>query len=153
MGRRANFASIGRRIAWLAVGTIATGIVGCAKSSLESEVRGTVTLDGRSIGPGMIVFSPVEPGKPATGSIAQDGGYDLKTSREFGLAPGKYRVAVSLREMPANFDPAARLPPGKLLIPEKYEESSTSGLEFDVAPGSNTIDIPLVSDAATGSSQ
>jgi hypothetical protein len=121
-------------------------MVGCSSNSQESEVSGVVTLDGSPIGPGTIVFAPLRDGKPATGSIDKNGVYTLKTSREVGLAAGKYRVAMSIREMPVNFNPADRLPPGKLLIPEKYEQSNTSGLEFDVAPGRNTIDIPLRSE-------
>jgi hypothetical protein len=120
--------------------------VGCRGSSMESEVSGTVTLDGSKIGPGTIVFAPVEAGgKPATGSIETDGGYLLKTSRESGLAPGAYRVAVSIRKMPENVKRGERPPLGKLLIPEKYEDETKSGLQYQVSPGRNTINIELMS--------
>ena len=33
----------------------------------------------------------------------------------------------------------------KLVTPQKYADTKTSGLEFDVASGNNTIDIPLSS--------
>jgi hypothetical protein len=104
-----------------------------------------VTLDGNRIGPGTVVFAPVDGGKPATGSIDDDGNYSLKTSREMGLAAGKYTVAVSIRELPENVKRGDRPPLGKLLIPEKYEQSTTSGLEYEVESGDNTIDIPLTS--------
>jgi hypothetical protein len=120
-------------------------LVGCNSSSQEAQVSGRVTLDGSRIGLGMIVFAPVANGKPATGSIAADGSYDIKTSHEFGLAPGKYKVAVSIREMPKNVQRGDQPPPGKLLIPAKYEQSAASGLEYDVTPGNNTIDINLTS--------
>jgi hypothetical protein len=93
----------------------------------------------------MVVFAPASGGKPATGSIESDGSYTLNTSREVGLAAGKYNVAVSVREMPQNVKRGDRPPPGKLLIPEKYEQSTTSGLEYEVKPGDNTIDIELTS--------
>jgi hypothetical protein len=93
----------------------------------------------------MVVFAPSGGGKPATGSIESDGSYMLKTSREEGLAAGTYNVAVSIREMPQNVKRGDRPPPGKLLIPEKYEQSTTSSLEFEVKPGENTIDIELTS--------
>ena len=35
-------------------------ISGCSGSSMESDVSGTVTLDGKGIGPGTIVFAPAE---------------------------------------------------------------------------------------------
>jgi hypothetical protein len=120
-------------------------LVGCTDSSQESTVSGHVSLDGNNIGPGMVVFAPQGGGKPATGSIESDGSYTMNTSREVGLAAGKYNVAVSVREMPQNVKRGDRPPPGKLLIPEKYEQSTTSGLEFEVKPGDNTIDIELTS--------
>jgi hypothetical protein len=120
-------------------------VVGCSGTNQEAEVSGTVTLDAKSIGPGIVVFAPIEGKTPATGTIEPNGNYSLKTSRETGLAAGKYRASVSIREMPATVNPGDRPPPGKLLIPEKYELSTTSGLEYDVMPGSNTIDIALSS--------
>lgn len=119
-------------------------LAGCSKTSLEAEVSGVVTLDGNKIGPGMIVFAPAaSQGKPATGSIENDGSYKLVTSRESGLATGAYKVAVSIREMPQNVKRGDRPPLGKSLIPEKYQEGSTSGLEYQVKPGKNTINIEL----------
>jgi hypothetical protein len=120
-------------------------LAGCSGSSLESTVTGQVSLDGSPIGPGTVVFAPTDGGKPANGSIESDGSYMLKTSRESGLAAGKYRAAVSIREMPQNVKRGDRPPLGKLLIPEKYEQSSTSGLEYEVEAGRNTIDIDLTS--------
>src|SRR4051812_43213439 len=120
--------------------------VGCRASSMQSEVSGTVTLDGSKIGPGTIVFAPVGgSGKPATGSIESDGSYQLKTSRESGLAAGTYRVAISIRKMPENVKRGERPPLGKLLIPEKYEDETKSGLQYKVSPGRNRINIELVS--------
>ncbi len=113
---------------------------------MESDVSGTVTLDGNKIGPGTIVFAPVNTGgKPATGSIERDGSYQLRTSRDAGLAAGSYRVAVSVRKMPENVKRGERPPVGKLLIPEKYEDEHKSGLQYEVSPGRNTINIELVS--------
>jgi hypothetical protein len=67
------------------------------------------------------------------------------TSRESGLTPGRYQVSLSIREIPLNVRRGDRPPPGKLLIPEKYELSTTSGLEYEVAPGQNTINVELTS--------
>jgi hypothetical protein len=143
--RRCVGAQVTRMIGGVFCAVIAATLIGCGGGSLESTVSGTVTLDGSGIGPGMIVFAPVAGGKPATGSIESDGGYMLKTSRETGLAPGKYQVAVSIREMPQNVKRGDRPPLGKLLIPEKYEQSTTSGLEYEVSSGDNSIDIALTS--------
>jgi hypothetical protein len=128
------------------LGVTLIAIVGCRHNSMESEVSGVVTLDGSKIGPGTIVFAPVGPGgRPATGSIESDGSYGLKTSRDSGLAAGNYRVAVSIHKMPENVRRGDRPPMGKSLIPEKYEDETKSGLQYDVSAGWNTINIELVS--------
>jgi len=124
-------------------------VAGCGGTSQEAEVAGTVTLDAKAIGPGVVVFAPIEGKVPASGTIHADGSYSLVSSHQQGLAAGKYRASVSIREMPANVKPGDRPPPGKSLIPEKYELSTTSGLEYDVTPGKNTIDIRLSSDASS----
>lgn len=121
--------------------------VGCS-GGLESSVSGTVTLNGKAIGPGSISFVPQAGEKnPAIGTVLADGSYFLKSSRTEGLAAGKYRVSLYIHEVPPDMQPGQRLNSSKSLIPEKYESSTTSGLEFDVKPGRNTIDIPLVGDA------
>jgi hypothetical protein len=122
---------------------------GCSRSTQESQVSGQVLLDGKRIGPGTIVFAPVGSGKPATGSIDENGKYSVYTNREVGLGAGKYKIAVSVRELPPDIKRGDRPPPGKLLIPEKYEDNAKSGLEYDVLPGSNTIDIELKSQPTT----
>jgi hypothetical protein len=92
-----------------------------------------------------VIFEPVSGAKPASGSIESDGSYTLKTSRDVGLAAGQYRATVSVREVPKYVQRGDRPPPGRLRIPEKYEQSGKSGLEFDVQPGRNTINIELTS--------
>ena len=119
---------------------------GCA-NKLEAEVSGTVTLDGQPIGPGTVNFSPVGgESNPAVGTIMPDGSYMLKTSRTVGLAPGTYRVAVSVFENQEALAPGQRSnAPPRLRTPEKYNSVETSGLEFKVEPGRNTIDLKLAS--------
>src|SRR5262245_53741360 len=91
------------------VGTLASG---CNRSSQESQVSGNVSLDGKEIGPGIIVFAPVGNGTPAIGPIEHDGSYSMSSSHELGLSAGKYKVGVSIREVPANVKRGDMLPPG-----------------------------------------
>lgn len=134
-----------RGLCCLTISMILMVVSGCNQSSQVSQVSGRVTLDGTPIGVGTIVYAPSSGGKPATGSIESDGSYSVNTSREPGLAPGKYQVAVSIREMPKNVKRSDHPPPGKLLIPEKYEQATTSGLQFEVVPGANEIEVALTS--------
>jgi hypothetical protein len=128
-------------------GVCACLLAGCSGSTQEAQVSGQVLLNGERIGPGIVVFEPMGGGKPAVGPIDESGRYSMSTSREAGLGAGRYKAAVSVRE-PANVRPGELAPPGKLLIPEKYENSATSSLEYEVEPGSNTIDIELSSQSS-----
>jgi hypothetical protein len=127
-------------------GTAALVLAGCSRSGLESSVAGSVTLDGKSLGLGGVVFAPISGGgNPSVGTIGRDGRYALKTANTPGLNPGKYRVSVNALDTP-NPPPGVRdSTPPKQLVPEKYTSIDTSGLEYDVRPGSNTINIDLSS--------
>lgn len=131
----------------LITGVAAILILGCYSNRFDAQVSGTVKLDGQPIGPGVVIFAP-EDGKtnPARGAIQPDGTYELKTSRDVGLAPGKYKVSLQIVEIPADIVPGQRdMRPTKSRIPEKYTDTNSSGFEFDVAPGQNTIDLALES--------
>jgi hypothetical protein len=122
-------------------------MAGCFGSGLGADVEGMVSLDGKPIGPGVVIFAPVEGSEnPATGAIQTDGSYFLKTSRERGVRPGSYKVALQIHEIPTDRAYGERdMRPVKSRIPEKFTTVGTSGLTFDVDAGSNTIDIPLTS--------
>jgi hypothetical protein len=119
---------------------------GCSKSKLGAEVEGTVTLDGNPCGPGVVVFAPVD-GKnnPATGAIQLDGAYELRTNRTVGANPGHYRVSVTVYDQPEVKPGERSTVAPKLVTPTKYADITTSGLEFDVQPGDNSIDLKLTS--------
>lgn len=121
-------------------------LVGCSSSGLESQVNGTVTLNGKAVGPGTITFA-LKGGSsnPATGAIEQDGSYRLKTARTAGLHPGTYQVSLTVFEAPKG-RPGERLyGASKMITPEKYSSVGTSGLEYEVKSGANTINIDLSS--------
>jgi hypothetical protein len=124
--------------------TVLLAIVGCSRSAFDSTVTGGVTLDGKTLGQGLVVFAQ-DGSNPATGTIGRDGSYTLKTSNMLGLKPGKYRASLSALDTP-NPPPGVRdTTPPKQLVPEKYTSLETSGLEFEVKPGNNTFNIELKS--------
>jgi hypothetical protein len=121
-------------------------VAGCGGDGLGAEVSGVVTLDGKPVGPGVVVFAQPGGGSyPAEGAIQPDGSYFLKTSREIGLAPGRYQVALTVLEDPEIAPGERSMTPSKRVTPEKYSSHETSGLEFDVAEGDNTINLELTS--------
>src|SRR4029078_11573749 len=105
-----------------------------------------VTLDGKVVGPGTITFATKgASSNPATGAIEKDGSYRLKTARTAGLHPGTYQMYLTVFEA-AQGRPGERLfLQPKMITPEKYSSASTSGLEYEVKSGANTIDIDLSS--------
>ncbi|QEG36418.1 hypothetical protein Pr1d_37320 [Bythopirellula goksoeyrii] len=119
-------------------------LVGCGGK--PASVSGTVTLDGKPLERGVVGFAPVNGGMRAAGMIQSDGSYVLSTNRDSGLETGDYLTTVSSREpgtVPAQGGPPM---PGPYITPRRYAISSTSGLQFKVEKGSNTIDIELSSE-------
>ncbi len=115
-----------------------------------ASVEGEVTLDGQPISDsavGTVAFFPDAGGPPATGRIVYGSRYELSTGREDSLIPGEYSVTVGINEAPSSLTGknGAPPPPGKPITPSRYRQKRTSGLQFTVEPGSNTIDLELQS--------
>lgn len=124
------------------VATVAVAL-GCGSDRLTTvPVSGTVTLDGRPVPSGKVVFTP-ERGPAATGAIESDGSFTLGTYGETdGATLGPHRVAVIATESQGNTDDLDA--PRRWLIPPRYGDPSTSGLTFTVeSNGPNRFDLRL----------
>jgi hypothetical protein len=128
---------------------LAIGVAGCDRSSLGRivPVKGKVTFDGRPVTSGSLVFKPdAAKGNSNTlepaGTIGPDGRYSLFTKEREGAPLGWYQVAVVAQEINEK-DPYA---PPKSLIPTRYNEASTSGLEIEVtvSPVPGAYELKLV---------
>jgi hypothetical protein len=103
-------------------------------------VQGTVTLDGRPLSEGTIVFLPASGADGATsGGPIRDGRFALPAAR--GLVPGDYRVqirAYDLAARPANApsDPLAPRTPQK--VPIRFRQPA-SLLAHVASSGENTF--------------
>lgn len=110
------------------------------------SVEGTVQVDGQLVTGGAVAFESVEPGsdgkrRTARGTIGPDGTYRLTTfTRGDGALAGRHRAMVVNTTL---FDPESERPPSASVIPGRYSAFETSGLEFDVKPEPNRIDIGL----------
>lgn len=122
-------------------------LVGCGGPNV-APVRGKITLNGKPIGPGDILFVPDETkgtqGKAAVGSFEADGLYSLTTyKKDDGALVGHHHVIV--RPRPPGVAPGrefakdAQLPP----IPAKYADLSNPLLSAEVKPGSQEINFNL----------
>jgi len=137
--------------AWCAV-AFSMVLTGCGGSNNEATVQGVVTLDGAPVPAGSISFVPAGGGTQAYAMSDESGNYEAYTGREAGLKPGQYRVTVVARERPAtnHTETGAPAPAGASITPRWYASPETSGLSFDVKPGSNEINLDLNSQPPAG---
>lgn len=102
--------------------------IGCG-SQLESTLSGTVTFEGKPLPHAMLSFQYKGKGPAAYSLTDEEGYYYARTGGHIGLLLGTYQVALQ--------------PPNDIHIPEKYGSILTSGLEYEVKQGGNTMDIEL----------
>lgn len=140
----------------LAIAT-ATGLVGCDRGPSTAPVHGKVTYKGKAVPIGTVTFYPTEGGRPAVGSIREDGSYELARKQlGDGVILGDYKVTIeAVKAAPSAEKPASltgelgesagafAAPPPKYLVPEKYSVQETSDLTATVESGDNTIDFDL----------
>lgn len=141
--------------------------VGCSKGSglKTGNVSGTVTFNGQPVANAQVVFQPKQGGQNAVGTTDAKGRYTLMTGTDQGALIGEHRVTVTVQSgaeqlsginaadpsasygeammaAAAGRPPAAQTPSAGG-IPAKYADPTTSGLEFTVKEGSNTINLEL----------
>jgi hypothetical protein len=84
-------------------------------------VSGKVTLDGKPVVSGKVIFHPEE-GKSTSTGLKEDGTFELKA-----LKPGKYTLTVEAGPT----------------VPLKYGDPTKSGLQVVVLSGKNGHDVEL----------
>ena len=137
------------RLLTLAVCGLALLSHGCSSGAARVDtapVHGTVTLDGKPLPYGQVVFQPLS-GRIAKG-VVEDGKFTLGTYKTAdGAVLGRHRVSVTARKALEGEEPGALGLPlfGPSLIPERYGDSASSGLAFEVTSGDNVFHIELSS--------
>ncbi len=122
---------------------------GCEPTEETATLTGKVTLDGKPLTQGSVLFAPSggEKRNAAAGDIKSDGSYTVQIGQTEKLIVGEYVVEVVSRE-PSSPHPDGGPPiPGAFITPLKYGKAETSGLRYNVRRGENIIDIVLVSAA------
>ena len=112
-------------------------IFGCGEDDGLTPVHGRVFYHGQPLPGGTIVFTPDTErggrGPLATGEIAADGRYSLRSGDKLGAVAGWHRVSIA--------PPALAVPPGQTAVPltidlpRKYSDPEQSGLLREVRPG------------------
>lgn len=121
---------------------------GCHRGEQLGKITGRVTLDGKPISPGIVMFCNFSKGVHITALLDGEGKYELQTAKGFGLPLGSYRVAVSPLppEPPIPGGPPAAAHSSPLNnIPPRYLDPETSELETTVEAGENVYNIELQS--------
>jgi len=126
---------------------VAAVICGCGSSGAGRlvPVAGKVTVDGKPLSTGSLVFKPDAAKGNASkfepsGTIGSDGTYSLFTKEKPGAPIGWYKVGIVAQQASAN-DPYVM----KSLVPERYNDADSSGLEIEVvaSPVSGAYDLKL----------
>ena len=123
------------------VGVIVLLVAGCGRENQSETIKvtGRVTLDGQPLGSGVVVFMP-QKGPGAKGTIGSDGSFRMGTyAEDDGAVAGHYQVAVIAldpKALAAAKGPDAYIPS---LVPERYTSPATSGLTFEVKPGTKNV--------------
>jgi hypothetical protein len=134
------------------------GLASCGKAdplNRGATVTGSVTIDGKALAGGVVVFESVDGKFNPQSTIRLDGTYiiqeppigsckiSVKTSHLASFAPPlTLKGKVSQKQFPGfNEEEVGYFTP----IPNKYESSATSGLSIEIKSGNMTYDIPLVS--------
>lgn len=117
---------------------MALPFVGCGEHLPgAAPVAGVVTLDGKPVTSGTVIFSPAK-GLPAHGELDSQGRFVLSTYQEGdGAIIGEHRIAVVAVTEDDDSQHFERPPtkPVRSLLPERYASKTTSGLSFEVKQG------------------
>jgi hypothetical protein len=141
-----------RSFCFLAVLLLGVLIGGCGGGARMAAVNGQVTYKGKPVPNANVSFTPVEGvGRAATGVTDSNGRYSLGTYLATDGAPvGKYRVHIIAHGPSRPLKPGeigsgmpGEMMPGEPVIPQKYFAPDSSGLTFEVKPGSNRADFEL----------
>ena len=129
--------------------------IGCGGDDRVSDVSGTVTLDGEPIADATLTFMPQDGGRPGFGITDANGAFTLTTFAEGdGAVHGAHSVTITAmeekvsekaEELAEEFGSLSevmqrrRKPKQIWRVPQRYSESDTSGLEFEVKRGEKNV--------------
>ena len=144
------------KVSLVLVAAVLSFVAGCGSGlrpiAGSVGVSGTVTFNGQPLEQGMVRFAPESGGKaqPATGQIKNGKFTMLTTASSPGVVVGKYKVSIISNKpfTPPPLkpgtppDPKAKFEP-ESLIPTKYNDIKTSGLEADVTAAVTSLTFAL----------
>lgn len=136
-----------RHESWLAFFTISLIIAsaGCGGSQrypVDGKVQFADNRPATELVGASIEFDPVEGKEGARGEVQADGSFHMSTLKPGdGVAPGEYRVSIV--PLPADLDR-----PSQRVLPRRYEDVNTSGLQVTVKAETNRITLTVEKEIA-----
>jgi hypothetical protein len=126
---------------WAALSLL--GLVGCGgpgpyTGSLYPVKGRVLPTDGTPLAGGTVLFIPSRGGLPASGKIAADGTFSLKSKSRDGAAPGEYKVRIepSAERLARKGRAAPKLP-----FASKYREyDGSTGLTATINAGETQLE-------------
>jgi hypothetical protein len=110
-------------------------VAGCGPEFPLAEVSGKVTVNGKPLPEGTVLFVP-QAGPAGVSDLGEDGSYKMQSRKPGdGALIGIHKVAI----MPPFRPKLANAPK----VPSKYRDPSTSGLTAEVKKGENHLDFDL----------
>jgi hypothetical protein len=130
-------------------------LLGCSNKPALAKVTGTVTIDGKPLPQGTIIFETAG-NRSATGKIVNGEILDVMTYVEGdGATVGLNKVAIVSTEEVYGFSgvanpgekepPKAKMTVPSSLVPKRYNDPNGSGLTADIKKGGNTVEFKLTS--------
>jgi len=109
-------------------------------------VSGTVSYKGKATPGAVVLFHPTsDPDshkKRVAGIVDEEGSFEMSTTvgagTRPGVEPGQYKVSITWAERVDPDDKDSDLGPD--LLPGKYKDYKTSGLEVEIETGNNELD-------------
>ncbi len=132
-------------------------LAGCSDDPYgpTGKVTGKLTLDGKPLAAGHAVsFMQMEQGFLAYGITDAEGNFEVKSWNAGAMPVGKYHVMIappggdadtSSLSAEERFEQGQASGREKPTFPGRYRETTTSGLQYDIAEGENHFDIDLKS--------
>jgi hypothetical protein len=119
---------------------------GCGRRVSLSPAEGRVTLNGRPVAGASVLVQP-KAGPAARGLTAADGRFWLGTYADRdGVIPGPAAVSISChQQVPLPAAGSGEPPLGKNVLPGRYANAATSGLQVIIEPGMSPLEFRLTS--------
>ena len=149
------------------VASLSAGLVGCSGAPPKAVVKGKVSIGGKNLTTGSVIFYAVNNNASASATINENGEYvmndapvgDVKITVSVPKAPpGGIEKMMGVAGMKSkafkdgkSVDPESgksisimgSMPTNIVPIPDKYANAESSGLTYTVTRGEQTKDLPL----------